>query len=253
MSDVINISRYTIDMSRSLDEKLFFLPSIKSRSFVDYGCANGIIGAELLSRRPGITYRGFDLSRKMVKQGRRQHPTLQFFNHWDELITDLDPSEHPTLILSSIIHEVYSYSTPREIYKFWQRVLSFRWSNVIIRDMIPYDVLNRNVSISADVVRTARPNWMIDSFESRWGSIDIERNLVHLLLKYRYEQDWARELDEDYIPINEDQLMNIVGSNFQVVYYRRNTPRFLTQMALKDVGVLWPANVHLSLILIPKI
>jgi hypothetical protein len=249
MSDIISIPRYATDMSRSLDEKLFFLSKIRSNSFVDYGCADGVLGAEILRRQPTTVYRGFDLSKRMIERGKFLYPSLGFFDSWNRLIADLDTNERPILILSSIIHEVYSYSSPKEIDRFWLRVLDHRWSGIIIRDMIPADLLVDDTTSSADAVRDALPSWIIDSFEARWGSIGISANLMHLLLKYRYERDWKRELDENYMPIDEKQLMNIIGNRYQVAYHRRNTPSFLKQKALQDIGVSWPNDVHLSLIL----
>ncbi|MGA1049083.1 MAG: hypothetical protein ACO3UU_13830, partial [Minisyncoccia bacterium] len=39
------------------------------------------------------------------------------------------------------------------------------------------------------------------SFEKVWGSIFKDyRNFIHFLLKYRYTDNWEREVNENYLP-----------------------------------------------------
>ena len=51
------------------------------------------------------------------------------------------------------------------------------------------------------------------SFEDVWGPIcDVEKksinvkNLIHFLIKYRYQENWEREVRENYLPVTQDKL-----------------------------------------------
>lgn len=69
--------------------------------------------------------------------------------------------------------------------------------------------------------------WLSDTFEDRWGLIcDPDnkkvnaKNLVHFLIKYRYGENWDREVDENYLPVSQQKLesvlRNVLGfSNIQ--------------------------------------
>ena len=41
--------------------------------------------------------------------------------------------------------------------------------------------------------------------------VDV-KNLVHFLIKYRYVENWEREVEENYLPVSQDKLANILTS-----------------------------------------
>jgi len=52
-------------------------------------------------------------------------------------------------------------------------------------------------------VRRKTDQEYLNSFESKWGSInDSYRTFMHYLLKYRYKNNWKREVNENYLPVS---------------------------------------------------
>ena len=50
---------------------------MSGRSVLEVGCGFGDLGAYLRARYEGLSYRGIDLSPRMVEEGRRVHPGLE--------------------------------------------------------------------------------------------------------------------------------------------------------------------------------
>jgi len=38
------------------------------------------------------------------------------------------------------------------------------------------------------------------------------KNLFHFLIKYRYQENWAREVQENYLPVSKEKLASILTS-----------------------------------------
>lgn len=54
---------------------------------------------------------------------------------------------------------------------------------------------------------------ILRSFEDVWGDVcDVRarkvnvKNLIHFLVKYRYVENWEREVQENYFPVSQDRL-----------------------------------------------
>jgi hypothetical protein len=58
---------------------------------------------------------------------------------WEEVLKEISGYKTPSLILSSVIHEVYSYSNSKVIKQFWlNKVFGGQFKFICIRDMIPF-------------------------------------------------------------------------------------------------------------------
>lgn len=38
------------------------------------------------------------------------------------------------------------------------------------------------------------------------------KNLFHFLIKYRYQENWSREVQENYLPVSKEKLSSILSS-----------------------------------------
>jgi hypothetical protein len=93
----------------------------------------------------------------------------------------------------------------------------------------------------------------IKEFESLWGTITDYKNLLHFLLKYRYNKNWFRELRENYLPITlEDMLSRIPTDSYSYDYYDHYVLPFIGRSVKKEFGITLKEPTHIKLILKKK-
>ena len=199
MDKVNDLGVYVRGMARSLLDKLFFMDKIFEPldSILDFGCANGVLIKMMQQLFPEYAYIGYDISQDMIEIAKENVEQASFYTDWNAITCD--PGK--TLInISSTLHEVYHYGTPESVEEFWDRVFGSNFRYIAIRDMMLSDNI-RLMSDEEDIrkVRTLFPQKLAE-YESIWGPISIRFNLIHYLLKYRYTENWDREVRENYLP-----------------------------------------------------
>ena len=104
---------YGTQMDASLSQKLAdMLPYIRPGCIVDKGCGTGMLLVALSHRYPESELVGVDLSREFLRRSDQNHygseqVTLVQGNVMDPNVA---PGSATTVVLSSVMHEVYSYS-----------------------------------------------------------------------------------------------------------------------------------------------
>ena len=188
-------------------DKMFFIDKIFEPidTIVDFGCANGELIKMLQYYFDEYSYVGYDISEKMVLAAKENVPGAVFCSDWDSISIPFDRS---LLNISSVIHEVYSYCAPDEIALFWSRVFESGFRYITIRDMmLSQSCLNTPAGESdLGMIRSNRQYLRhFEDFESIWGRIKTEKQMVHYLLKYSYTQNWEREVREDYLGLTLEE------------------------------------------------
>lgn len=185
---ISNIQSYIDGMSLSMQDKLFFSDLIDFDVIVDFGCADGSFLEALLKIKPNIKVIAYDLDPTMLsiakgKLGKNAVVT----DNWAEVVNNLIRYKSPLLNLSSVIHEVYSYSHGKVVKKFWdEQVFGGDFKYITIRDMIPSVNLGKQeISTFKEDVRKVKmkaDKFYLNSFEERWGTIsDNYRTFMHYL------------------------------------------------------------------------
>ena len=244
-----NIEVYTNGMKKSLLDKLFFIDKIESDFFIDYGCADGTMLQFMKNLFPNFTYVGYDNCDTMLDLAREKCKDIAFTNSWK----DLEPYKiinDKTVILSSIMHEIYSYCSHNEIKEFWDRVFQFGFKYIIIRDMMVSDTSDRLSDIN-DIVKVINnvDKARLYEFESKWGKINNNKNLIHYLLKYRYVDNWNREVQENYLPISKEHLLTLIPYNYEIIFHEHYTLPYLKERVHRDFGIALTDNTHFKMIL----
>ena len=242
---ISDMDSYNEGMRKSLLDKSFFMDKIFDvNSFLDYGCADGSLIHFLSSLFPEYEYLGYDIDNSMIELARERNP--------EKLISNQIPSRNQSrcLILSSIIHEVCSYCSVYEIDSFWSNVFELGFKNIVIRDMIPSSTINRE-SFHGDVQRLIKnaDNKLLKDFEMNWGSISLNKNMIHFLLKYKYTENWSREVKENYMPIDLEKLYTIIPSTYEIVYFEHYIHPFIRQQVMNDFSIELKDNTHCKMIL----
>lgn len=90
----------------------------------------------------------------------------------------------------------------------------------------------------------------LQSFEDRWGTIDNNyRTFVHFLLKYRYTDNWDREVNENYLPVSLETVKKKIPSSYSIVYEKNFILNFIQEQVKKDFDVEITHSTHTKLIL----
>lgn len=267
MEEIRNLSAYNDGMAKSLDDKLFFVPIIgeEIRQFEDFGCADGTLleAMDNLFNNPftaefplsKIDLVGYDMSSKMLELAEDKVPNAQLFESTVPLtvFTDMD-SKGLVLNLSSVLHEINSYCTEEEKNDFWNVVSCGDYDYITVRDMI-YNGGENEQSDPMDVGRvyeTVRKGdkdlTLFKEFEDIWGNLYLKKNLMHYLLKYRYKQNWDREVKENYLGYSTDDIIKLVGDEYKVIYRKDYILPFLYNKVEEDFGIKINTPTHTNLI-----
>jgi len=254
--EISDIQSYIDGMGTTYEDKLFFLNRIKPDVIVDFGCANGFILSKIQELYPNIPLIGYDLDENMLFRAKEvlKEGTL-LTNKWNVVQSELKKYQKPTLILSSVIHEVYSYSNSMTIKKFWEKQVfggDFKW--ICIRDMIPSVSMDKHEEelFHEDVkkVRSQVDPKYLNSFEQKWGIIDDHyRTFIHFLLKYKYIKNWQREVNENYLPVSVETLMKKIPTPYKVIYKDAFILPYLQEQVEKDFGIKIDHTTHLKMII----
>lgn len=248
-------AKYTKDMTKSFIDKLFFIDLVHADVIVDFGCADGFILSKIRMFRPDIMLIGYDLDKQMLqnaKQNLTDNLSL-FTDDWNKVAKLVKEFKKPLLLLSSVIHEVYSYSNTRQVNKFWNtQVFSGLFHYIVIRDMIPTNEISRITDFEKDVekVRALSDSYYLKTFEKQWGDISEDyRTFIHYLLKYKYKENWDRELLENYVPLSLQTLISKIPKSYKVVFQDAYIYSYLRKVVSEDFGVDIRQTTHLKIIL----
>ena len=245
-----NYEAYNHRMDLSMIDKLFFVDKVQPDLVVDFGCASGTLLKNLARFCPDVKRIGFDNDIRMVTEYSCKESPIT--TNWEDILKMVKAAKAPTLILSSVIHEVFHYGSKADIDAFWDKVFNSGFKYIIVRDMVPSRGIDR-VSCPNDVKKTYHKflgSKALTDFERIWGSIENNRNLVHFLLKYRYlEPNWEREVRENYIPIPREDLLAKIPMEYDVVFHEHYVLPYLLQTVKDDTGIELKDPTHLKLIL----
>jgi hypothetical protein len=248
MVKIQNIEVYNESMRKSLLDKIFFMDKIDSLMFIDYGCADGSMLDFLNNLFPEYKYFGYDISQEMLDIASRKNDAIIFSNSWNDILSRANDTT--ALILSSVIHEIYDYSGKKEIDEFWKRVFNNKFEYIIIRDMMISKSCERKSDIN-DIIklRNLSNSDHLGEFENKWGSIDNNKNLIHFLLKYKYEANWSREVNENYLPLNFENFLTFIPHNYEVIFHEHYVLPHIRKCAKEDFGINIIDNTHAKFIL----
>lgn len=230
-----NPQKYCESMSQSSADKLFFLHELNISDYdviVDIGCADGTLisqMAENIESSKQILFIGIDKDKRLVNAGLNKsynNKSVLLFNlDLEEDLLDEEKEEayairqycqsatNMLLVCSSVLHEFNFLSSP-----FFSS-LCLLANTIVVRDMKapviqgPIDGTTR-----ARVIQNF-PKELLVPFEEKFGRIDNTRTLYRFFLMYKWKEDWAKELEEDYFSIKWQDLKEWLSNlNFHVAY-----------------------------------
>ena len=248
MEKIKDYAIYNYRMKKSLLDKMFFLDKFFEpiETIVDFGCADGELIDEMNHLFPEYRYIGYDIEEEMLKIAREKNEGIEFYDKWEDIKVDFNKS---LLNISSTIHEVYSYGTDEDVNVFWNNVFNSGFKYICIRDLMISENLTENVKDEdIEIIRNYNPK-SLKEYEDIWGSIKDKKNFVHYLLKYKYLENWSREVRENYFPITLEKLLALIPSNYRITYSDHYTLPYTAHQIKSDFGIKLDEKTHFKLIL----
>ena len=254
MNQISDINTYTSRMAKSCEDKLFFMNKISDvKNIVDFGCADGTLIREMNKVMPNVRYIGYDNNLEMIRIAQSKSSSNSNIS-----FTDTFPSnvcgKSSLLNLSSVIHEIYSYCNEDEIYELWNNVFLSGFEYISIRDLCVSKNVNRRTD-RADYLKLIEKadNKQIKEFQLIWGLLMDNRNFLHFLMKYKYVENWDREVKENYFPITLEELLKKIPYDHEIVYINTYCLPYTKSMIEKDFGISIKDNTHVKLLLRKRI
>lgn len=254
MENIKNYEKYNSGMKKSIKDKLFFEGLVDNTidTFVDFGCADGQILKQVHEDFPEWNLRGIDCDEKMRALAEKNCPEAVFDggignSYWLDNSTSI-------LNMSSVIHEIYSYVPQNEIDQLWEDIFDCHFKYISIRDLMLSNTAHKKTSIQ-DIHKLYRNGIMnaddpyLINFEKKWGSVQLNENLLHYLMKYRYIENWEREVKENYFPITVEDLIGLIPSSYEIVYFNHYVLPFTRDRVMKDFGIEIKDNTHVKILL----
>ena len=250
-----NYEVYDEGMRKSLRDKLFFEGLTgEVDTIIDYGCADGTLLKQVHEDFPEWNIIGIDMDEEMIKKAQSNCPYGTFYLSNHIPVEELKPiAKNAIFVLSSVIHEIYSYGSMETVNNFWEDLFKLEVKYVSIRDLMASNTSHRNSDIN-DVmkIRNRCRRDIINDFEKIWGSLNNQYNLIHFLLKYQYinSPNWSREILENYLPIIVEELMSKIPSDkYNISYYEHYVLPYTKNRIMKEEGIELKDNTHIKMIL----
>ena len=257
MPPIRNLETYNARMSQSIWDKAFFADKIPgAKLIIDYGCADGSLMNFIQSNFPDFITVGLDANEEMVRLTRDKG--LSAFTDYASVLDAVKdvPSSEIAVVFSSVFHEVFHYGYPLDKITSFLRELNPHY--IVVRDMMYnefclFDDLAPYKAVT--VVENKLPSKQIQDFEKCFGPISKRKNLVHLLLKYRYTDNWERECPENYFSYDMWDLLQVVNADgeYDLFWRAEYVLPWVRHRIMQDFGIeLTDVNTHYQLILKKK-
>lgn len=248
MDKIVDREIYLQRMSKPLQEKLKIIKYIpdKTKTVLDVGCADGTITLAMADMFPDIDFLGIDLDGGFVDianskiEGRKNVRFEKLYLR--ELLARTEKFD--LIIFCSVLHEFFSYgegvSSVVKAMADTHELLK-KGGRIVIRDMIVYEYAEKSDLWVEKILEKIKNKKEVSKqradFEVVYGPMKTIKDINHFLLKYSYVENWQRELNENYLPVNfetYDKIFTLLG--MKVVFQRSSTIPFLKQKWSSDFG-----------------
>ena len=255
MHDIKDFEGYVSKMDITVIDKLFWLPHVTHpvTQLVDIGCACGKLQTVFNAVSPCTELIGIEENLDMVQKiyegyDKGEIPFIRVHGLLDDIPGKLKPGS--VINMSSVLHEVYSYKNKEYIKNFWKQINRLEPEYITIRDMMwnesdaycPTDLICNTILHSVYAKQA-------EEFESKYGLLSEKKNLTHFLLKYRYKENWERELNENYFAFSIDDAIPVLNDNYKVIYHEFFALPWTAKCARNDFGISFlPGTTHQKII-----
>lgn len=263
---------YTARMAQTVFDKVWWLDKIDESidTVVDFGCADGAV-FEFLER---ITpdrfkhYIGIDIDSEMrtksyiksINGGYSEKIWLRSTLR-EALNEKLFDGSRAVLVMNSVIHELLSYHTKETLDLISKSIKNAKFAAIAIRDMeASYPEYCDESWVRATVNLIYRKSELQDLFKNHYtlyrpglgknpSDKELKANMVkEFLLKYRYTENWAREVRETYLW----RIRTLVAErleDYDFSWVHSYWIPWIWNRVEEDIGAVEPIPTHVQILL----
>ena len=252
---------YGAQMDASLAQKLEDLsPWVVPGCIVDKGCGTGRLLVELSRRFPGSSFVGVDLSRELLRRcdENTYHAEDVAFVLGDAAGEAVAPGSASTVIFSSIMHEIYTYSGYRQ--SEIDRALASAarelrpGGRVLIRDGVSPGHEPVYLQLLYEETRAAFSRFAAEFKHGQGAAFErtndtYVRLSLHLanefLCKKDYQRNWHIEVHEEYgARTVEEWRTSLAAHGFEVVSLRAYVNPWIDEHRYRGRVEVWDEDGH---------
>ena len=283
MENIEDLRIYTQRMSKGIEDKLFFLPFIeKDPLFIDYGCADGTLIKQICDMYPNSICFGYDNNEEMLSVAieklygyenvnlcltnvlRLLDAAKKYKDLYSLWYTDAITSRDEILNLSSVIHEVYSYCNKNEISDFWKYVFGYYdygFERIAIRDMFfqSKNEFPRQFRSFEQFYNKFINGINKNGLNKQWRDFtDVNKepitykSMVHFLMKYKYVENWKREVNENYFFLDFNDLKQMIPEKYEIEFEESYILPYIWNYVFREFGIDLDCFTHAKLLLKKK-
>ena len=228
MKSINSNKTYLDKMRKAFADKAWFMPFIPVdvKTVIDFGSADNSFIQYMKESRPDLRYIGIDNNPVFLKLSKEQGQ--ECYASLTELKEKTEYNGGSTLlVLNSVLHEIYSYKCDDT---FWGEVLAMSPKYAVVRDMYAGNCDSygsKEFRALETLIDEYGMSEHYKDFIEKWGRVRDGYTAIHFLLKYFYDENWIREVEENYIPFHFRKLYedirksgyNIIRSDFYQLPY----------------------------------
>ena len=243
MPAIADYRKYNSDMKKSRWDKAFFADKIPGVCLiVDFGCADGSLMSFVEDEfYPRFHTVGYDNDPTMVEKANKNG--IKAFGDLNAVVNYISEyrPEEIAVNFSSVLHEVFHYGAPLSPITAFIRKINPAY--IIVRDMMYEKWASGNSSFPTEkdviAVKSKLPSWQVKDFEDIYEPITEQKNFMHLLLKYRYTDNWERECKENYFSFGKKDIVSLFTTDMHtdVLWAAQYIPPWIVKRAEDDFGI----------------
>lgn len=252
-----DFNTYKLNLSKSLEDKLFFLNCIDINEYdfvLDFGCGTGEVLrciADTMKSTTTASLIGYDTNLEMlyyaISKTKHHYTNIQYVSDLENLDCLMKDKQKTLIIFNSVLHEVSEPSQRRII-----NLLMPRFTTVAIRDM-KRPLNNEPISnrTRKRVLNQVAP-WQAELFESRWGRIIDKERLYRFFLMNEFVENFESEVEEDYFGVLWSEISWSLESCYEAVYKQSFTLPYRKQQVKKRFNHIMHDITHRKVVYTKK-
>ncbi len=187
----MNYKVYNAQMVKSAYDKLGFVDkAFDVDAIVDFGCADGSITEMIRIFYPEALIIGYDKFQK-----NKSTSDIVYTQSWEEVEKLID-GKTTLLVMNSVVHEILNYE--ENPFEFLQKLFSNNFKYIWIRDLYICPLSDNKEWLRVANILREKYEEQVKDFEAIYGALAYPQNVLHFLMKFRYVENWRREVKEDY-------------------------------------------------------
>lgn len=253
MEKIKNYNVYNNSMAKTMLDKIWFIDKISAdiKTIVDFGCADGTLIQFVESLFPKTySFVGIDNDEIMratatknlsglIAEGR-----VKIVNSIEEIPHEI--AKNSVLVLNSVVHEILSYCSYVDAQNIWNSIWKLRFGYVAIRDMHYQKEVD---DITIDFLRSSffhKGYHFSEWYDKNYYSRQDPNMIIEYLLKYRYQENWSREVNERYLWDWKNLLTFILTPNYTPIVETDFFIPFIFEQWERDYNrkIVTPFNTH---------